>query len=34
MIVLIGATGTFAGTENYKTHGDPKWVEILDDDLA
>jgi len=34
MIVLIRATGTFAGTENYKTHGDPKWVEILDDDLA
>jgi hypothetical protein len=23
--------GTFAGTENYKTHGDPKWVEIPDD---
>ncbi|MEC7641546.1 MAG: hypothetical protein VYC17_05255 [Nitrospinota bacterium] len=23
--------GTFAGTENYKAHGDPKWVEIPDD---
>ncbi|MCH8933648.1 MAG: hypothetical protein IH923_11330, partial [Nitrospinae bacterium] len=25
--------GTFAGTENFKTHGDPKWVEIPDDKL-
>ena len=23
--------GTFAGTNNYKAHGDPKWVEIEDD---
>ncbi len=23
--------GTFAGTENYKTHGEPAWVEIPDD---
>ena len=26
--------GTFAGTENYKTHGDPKWVEIEDETLG
>ena len=26
--------GTFAGTENYKTHGDPKWVEIEDETLT
>lgn len=29
--VNIYHKGTFAGTENYKTHGDPKWVEIPDD---
>ena len=29
--VNIYHKGTFAGTENYKTHGDPKWVEIEDD---
>ncbi len=29
--VNIYHNGTFAGTENYKTHGDPKWVEIEDD---
>ncbi len=29
--VNIYHNGTFAGTENYKTHGDPKWVEIDDD---
>ena len=23
--------GTFAGTNNFKAHGDPKWVEIKDD---
>jgi len=32
--VNIFHEGTFAGTENYKTHGDPKWVEIPDDKLA
>jgi hypothetical protein len=26
--------GTYAGTQNYKTHGDPKWVEIEDDGLT
>lgn len=29
--VNIYQDGTFAGTQNYKTHGDPKWVEIKDD---
>ncbi len=29
--VNIYHNGTFAGTENYKTHGDPHWVEIEDD---
>ncbi len=29
--VNIYHDGTFAGTENYKAHGDPKWVEIEDD---
>lgn len=29
--VNIYHEGTFAGTENYKAHGDPKWVEIEDD---
>ena len=29
--VNIHHKGTFAGTQNYKTHGDPKWVEIEDD---
>ncbi|MFQ5451140.1 MAG: hypothetical protein ACE5E9_10965 [Nitrospinaceae bacterium] len=29
--VNIYHQGTFAGTENYKTHGDPNWVEIPDD---
>jgi hypothetical protein len=29
--VNIYQKGTFAGTQNYKTHGDPKWVEIEDD---
>jgi len=28
--VNIYHNGTFAGTENYKAHGDPKWVEIED----
>lgn len=28
--VNIYHEGTFAGTENYKAHGDPKWVEIPD----
>ncbi len=32
--VNIFHEGTFAGTENFKTHGDPKWVEIPDDKLA
>lgn len=32
--VNIYYEGTFAGTENYKTHGDPAWVEIPDDDLG
>ncbi len=32
--VNIYHEGTFAGTENYKTHGDPDWVEIPDDDLG
>ena len=26
--------GTFAGTENYKTHGDPAWTEIADETLG
>lgn len=30
--VNIYHNGTFAGTENYKAHGEPKWVEISDDD--
>ncbi|MFQ5481187.1 MAG: hypothetical protein ACE5ER_00410 [Nitrospinaceae bacterium] len=29
--VNIYHAGTFAGTENYKAKGDPKWVEIPDD---
>jgi hypothetical protein len=29
--VNIYHEGTFAGTENYKAHGDPKWKEIEDD---
>ena len=29
--VNIYHEGTFCGTENYKAHGDPKWVEIEDD---
>ncbi|MBI5427792.1 MAG: hypothetical protein HZA02_05875 [Nitrospinae bacterium] len=29
--VNIYHQGTFAGTENYKAHGDPKWVQIPDD---
>jgi hypothetical protein len=29
--VNIYHEGTFAGTENYKAHGDPKWEEIEDD---
>ncbi|MZG53232.1 MAG: hypothetical protein F3744_04145, partial [Nitrospinae bacterium] len=29
--VNIYHNGTFCGTENYKAHGDPKWVEIEDD---
>ncbi len=29
--VNIYHKGTFAGTENYKAHGEPKWVEIPDD---
>ena len=29
--VNIYLEGTYAGTQNYKTHGDPKWVEIEDD---
>ncbi|PIR01541.1 MAG: hypothetical protein COV66_00925 [Nitrospinae bacterium CG11_big_fil_rev_8_21_14_0_20_45_15] len=28
--VNIYHEGTFAGTENFKAHGDPKWVEIED----
>ncbi len=32
--VNIYHEGTFAGTENYKTHGDPKWEEIEDDELT
>ncbi len=32
--VNIYHNGTFAGTENYKTHGDPDWEEIPDDDLG
>ncbi|PIQ96721.1 MAG: hypothetical protein COV67_07980 [Nitrospinae bacterium CG11_big_fil_rev_8_21_14_0_20_56_8] len=28
--VNIYHEGTFAGTENFKTHGDPHWVEIED----
>ncbi|QPJ65967.1 MAG: hypothetical protein G3M78_11405 [Candidatus Nitrohelix vancouverensis] len=28
--VNIYHEGTFAGTENYKTHGEPHWVEIED----
>ncbi|CAI2718481.1 hypothetical protein [Nitrospina watsonii] len=30
--VNIYHEGTFAGTENYKTHGEPNWVEIPDED--
>ncbi|MBT3513699.1 MAG: hypothetical protein HOB32_11125 [Nitrospina sp.] len=26
--------GTFAGTNNYKAHGEPKWVEIEDDNAT
>lgn len=29
--VNIHHRGTFAGTQNYKTHGNPAWVEIKDD---
>jgi hypothetical protein len=29
--VNIYHEGTFCGTENYKAHGEPKWVEIEDD---
>jgi len=32
--VNIYHDGTYAGTQNYKTHGDPKWVEIKDDNLT
>lgn len=32
--VNIYHDGTFAGTENYKTHGDPAWEEIEDDELV
>lgn len=32
--VNIYHEGTFAGTENYKAHGDAKWVEIPDEDLT
>ena len=32
--VNIYHEGTFAGTENYKTHGDPKWNEISDEELG
>ena len=32
--VNIYHEGTFAGTENFKTHGDPKWVEIADETLT
>jgi hypothetical protein len=32
--VNIYHEGTFAGTENYKTHGDPAWEEINDDGLV
>ena len=32
--VNIYHEGTFAGTENFKTHGDPKWVEIPDGELT
>jgi len=32
--VNIYYQGTFAGTENYKTKGDPKWVEIADESLT
>jgi hypothetical protein len=32
--VNIYLDGTYAGTQNYKTHGDPKWVEIADDNLT
>ncbi|MFQ5672736.1 MAG: hypothetical protein ACE5G9_06550 [Nitrospinales bacterium] len=32
--VNIYHQGTFAGTENYKTKGDPKWVEIPDESLT
>ncbi len=32
--VNIYHEGTFAGTGNFKTHGDPKWVEIPDNDLT
>tara|TARA_B110000438_G_scaffold252247_1_gene257172 strand:- start:434 stop:868 length:435 start_codon:yes stop_codon:yes gene_type:complete len=32
--VNIYHEGTFAGTENYKTHGDPTWTEIEDDELT
>ena len=32
--VNIYHEGTFAGTENFKTHGDPAWVEIPDTELG
>jgi len=32
--VNIYHDGTFAGTENYKTHGDPAWTEIEDETLG
>ena len=32
--VNIYHDGTYAGTQNYKTHGDPKWVEIKADNLT
>ena len=32
--VNIYHKGTFAGTENFRTHGDPKWTVIPDDNLG
>ena len=32
--VNIYHEGTFAGTENYKTHGEPRWEEMDDDELT
>ena len=32
--VNIYHEGTFAGTENYKAHGDQKWKEIPDEELG